>query len=187
MKRRKGKKRWDAIAQRFPPDAKLRGAEVGVWKGQCSAALLSRLLNLTLYMIDRWESYSQKERKLDSVSKMPTVDQATFDAAEALARKEVRPFGRRAVIWKTSSREAVEQFDEGSLDFVFVDGDHSYEGVRDDIKLWRSKIKPGGWICGHDYTREGKRPGVTRAVDEAFGEGVETDSDSTWFWRVPCE
>ena len=184
MKRRKVKKRWDAIAQRFPPDAKLRGAEVGVWKGQCSAALLSRLLNLTLYMVDRWSVYSEQEKARDPISLQVRRAQQAFASADIRARRAVQRYGRRAKILKMSSAEAVCLFEDATFDFVFIDGDHSYEGVRDDIERWLAKVKPGGWLCGHDYTRAGKRPGITRAVDEAFRGTIEADDDSTWFYRV---
>jgi cephalosporin hydroxylase len=62
---------------------------------------------------------------------------------------------------------------------VFIDADHSYEGVRDDIATWRPLIQPGGIIAGHDY--DPQFPGVAKAVDEAFGPGHFAPPSS---WRV---
>lgn len=50
------------------------------------------------------------------------------------------------------------------LDFIYIDGDHSYRGIKIDIELARKKVKVGGFICGHDYTPQ--FPGVIQAVDE---------------------
>lgn len=70
-------------------------------------------------------------------------------------------------------------FSLNSLDMVFIDGDHSYEGVKADIEAWLPKVKPGGVICGHDYNRD--EYGVTRAVDELFGkENVKNRHRSMW-------
>jgi len=59
-----------------------------------------------------------------------------------------------------------EQFANGSIDFVFIDGDHRYEYVKKDILAWLPKLKPEGVMAGHDYTWP--YPGVIKAVDEIF-------------------
>ena len=60
--------------------------------------------------------------------------------------------------------DAVDLFDDLSLDFVYVDGEHSYEAVSKDISDWWPKISPGGVLAGHDYNDD--NPGSIRAVDE---------------------
>ena len=50
-------------------------------------------------------------------------------------------------------------------DMIFLDASHAYEDVRADILAWRTKVRPGGILCGHDY---GTWPGVQQAVDECF-------------------
>jgi hypothetical protein len=50
-------------------------------------------------------------------------------------------------------------------DMIFLDASHAYEDVAADIEAWRSKVRPGGTLCGHDY---GTWPGVKQAVDERF-------------------
>ena len=78
---------------------------------------------------------------------------------------------------RMDSVEAAKRVEDGSLDFVFIDGDHSYDGCKRDIAAWTPKVKLGGWIGGHDYS---ERWGVKRAVDETTQE-VERDADATWF------
>jgi predicted O-methyltransferase YrrM len=56
---------------------------------------------------------------------------------------------------------------DGTQDFVFIDGDHSYEGAKRDIDAWRSKVRPGGILAGHDYVIA-DWSGVIQAVNESF-------------------
>ena len=66
------------------------------------------------------------------------------------------------------SIKAAKLIENRSLDLVFIDADHSYQAVKDDIAAWMPKVKIGGVLCGHDYSRP--RWQVTEAVDEVFGK-----------------
>ena len=74
-----------------------------------------------------------------------------------------------------TSINASKQFDKESVDFVFIDGDHSYESVKNNIKYWEPKVKENGLIIGHDYNWGN----VARAVGECFTE-VWIMSDNVW-------
>jgi len=73
-----------------------------------------------------------------------------------------------------TSTEANKKIKNGSLDLVFIDANHSYENVKEDIGNWLPKIRKGGIICGHDYVNKGIEfesslcTGVKRAVDESL-------------------
>ena len=134
---------------------------------------------MKLYMIDRWSTYSEYERSGDEAGKMTRYDQRVFDNAEKLAMSETEKYQKRRIVIKSDSVKAADKIKDNSLDLVFIDGDHSYEGVKRDIEAWLPKIKKGGWISGHDYTRKG----VAEAVSDYFDE-VETDVDKTWFVKV---
>lgn len=71
---------------------------------------------------------------------------------------------------------------QNNLDLVFIDADHSYESVKQDIELWAPKLKPKGILCGHDYATDA--PGVIKAVDEIFGEKIhlEKELESSYIW-----
>jgi len=58
-------------------------------------------------------------------------------------------------------------FNDQSVDFCFLDGDHTYEAVSEDVRNWFPKIRPGGILAGHDYVSD-EHAGVKRAVDEFF-------------------
>ena len=79
---------------------------------------------------------------------------------------------------KMTSLEASKSIADNSIDFVYIDGSHDYEGVMIDIKAWLPKIKKGGWITGHDIDLDGER--VHKAVNEMFGKKYKTYPDTSW-------
>lgn len=70
-----------------------------------------------------------------------------------------------------------------SLDLVFIDADHSYAAVKEDIENWVEKVRPGGVICGHDFCNPAHR-GVEKAVREIFGDAVQEIPDPAFIWYV---
>ncbi|APW60822.1 class I SAM-dependent methyltransferase [Paludisphaera borealis] len=70
----------------------------------------------------------------------------------------------------TTSVRAANLFQAGSVDLCFIDADHSYESVMEDLRTWWPKVKPGGILAGHDYRQTAHwLLGVTPAVHEFFG------------------
>lgn len=82
------------------------------------------------------------------------------------------------------SAEVVKNIKDGSLDLVFIDGDHSYDAVKHDIMEWGKKVRNGGLLCGHDYSHT--HEGVIRAVDELIGKKnfVQREDCCMWICRV---
>lgn len=77
--------------------------------------------------------------------------------------------------------QALQRFEDDSLDAVFIDADHNYEPVKNDIKNWVKKVKVGGILAGHDYY--GDHPGVKQAVDELLkGHGLFTGRKNLCWW-----
>lgn len=76
---------------------------------------------------------------------------------------------------KDTSENASKLFQNDSIDFLLLDAGHSYESVRDDLKLWYRKVKPGSIIAGDDYAMN-NFPGVTQAVDEFFYAQVRNEN-----------
>ena len=79
------------------------------------------------------------------------------------------------------SNEAVNKFENESCDVVFIDMEHTYEAVKNDINIWLKKVKSGGYMAGHDYV-DGW-PGVVKAVNEAFGEENIIRIDDCWIYH----
>lgn len=154
------------------------GVEVGVFTGELSKRLLTRP-DLTLYMVDSWiEHHKDSEyAKTDYHGTLSKDYQASLKEHTAAITSFA---GERAKIIQKDSVLAAKDFEDQSLDFVFLDADHNYEAVKGDIKAWMPKIKDGGWISGHDYANENFPSwGVKKAVDEI---GIpELGLNYTWF------
>ena len=73
----------------------------------------------------------------------------------------------------------MDQFEDGSLDFIFIDASHQYPDVLKDIKLWSKKVKIGGYITGHDIDMDG----VRQAVTESFEDYKITGHVNVWSVR----
>jgi len=166
--------RWHAVIDRCP-DATL-GAELGVLRGTMSRELLNALPGLHLLLVDRWAEYPD-ERKLNP-SRVTRQTQEYFDEALEECRGNVAPYSERVTFLRHDTVAAAGHV-HGGLDFVFVDADHTYQGVIDDVTAWMSKVRKGGWILGHDYGSK-RHPEVKRAVDKLFGRRVEVDADHVW-------
>jgi hypothetical protein len=92
-------------------------------------------------------------------------------------------------ILREFSSDAVERFQNNYFDMIFIDGDHSYEGVRSDLDNYFPKMKPGGYILGHDID-EPVYPGVTKAVHQFVKENknwigpLDRYGITTWGFEV---
>lgn len=84
---------------------------------------------------------------------------------------------------KLQSAAAAQYFANQSVDAVFVDADHSYDGVARDITAWLPKIKPGGVLCGHDF-HSVHWPGVVRAVQELVPIAKPVNVGTIWMLSV---
>jgi len=177
-----------SILRRLPEDGKLLVVEIGVFTGALSAELLRGRSNLTLVMVDSWEGQGAAY-SVDSGDWHAELSQAAQDRymQEALDRTQFAT--DRRVVLRKRSVVAAGTAQPASIDLVFIDGDHSYEGCRADIEAWVSRVKPGGWLSGHDYDNPDFPDfGVKRAVDEFAkdrGLNVELDANLTWFIRLP--
>jgi len=127
----------EQLAELFNDVGFNKGAEIGVHLGKFSLCLLDANPNLNLICVDPWMPYSEqnKQWKHDFVYK---------GAMKNLAGRNVR------IITKPSS-EALEDVEDGSLDFVYIDGNHTFDYACTDIIWWSRKVKSGGIIACHDY------------------------------------
>lgn len=149
--------RMEQVAEWVKPLNPKLGAEIGVRHGQTISHLLSRFKDLTMYAIDPWESQpGSNEDYLDW----------DFNSVYNAYKQSVQDKYNRVIELRLYSHQAAEKVQDQTLDFVFIDAQHDYESVKNDIELWSIKVKPGGLICGHDY--DDRFDGVRKAVDEAF-------------------
>jgi len=112
------------------------GVEVGVWKGEFSDYLLSHWKGAKLYSIDPWKNFSE-----DEYIDVMNIKQAEFDQIYVKVKQLLSKYGNRSEIIKQLSVNAALQFENNSLDFVYLDGRHHYEGIKEDIESWFPKVK----------------------------------------------
>jgi hypothetical protein len=119
------------------------GIELGVFKGEFSKVILNNWSG-TLYLIDVWRPLPVEE--YDDVSNNQYHSNAYSDVI-----KNIKEYEDRAFMLRMGSKDAIKIFEDQSLDFIYIDANHTYESVKEDIELWYPKIKIGGMISGHDY------------------------------------
>lgn len=179
------RKRWDEVLARLPQlGRELAVVEVGVWQGALSQRILEARRDVFLTLVDPWIAGAANPEWRNSGSEMAQRDQAIVEAHYQRVCQIARPYiGRVQILRRTSLEAAVELVDR-SQDAVFLDGIHTYDALRADIHAWLPKVRPGGWIGGHDYDAP-RFPGVTQAVREQFPHAaIETGADKTWFVRT---
>jgi len=177
--------RWHAIHDRIRDIPNPIGAEIGVFRGECSGHLLEMHKGLKLYMIDMWSPNAYKGKGDDAATEpYRKIYENECELNRSSAEFVIEKYKPRAEIIPLASLEAVELINFEELDFCFIDAAHDYESVKADIIAWLPKVKKGGWLIFHDY---GLFEGVTRAVDEIFSHSHECiikDSDYMAVVRV---
>jgi hypothetical protein len=154
-----------------------RGAELGVFRGDTFLHLLQRNPGLTMIGVDTWTPADVPDRGEDGAR---SYRKAPLSKFETRLRRACERYGDRAVLIKDRTDLAAAQVEDASLDFVFVDADHTEPAVRADILAWAPKIRPGGWLLGHDYFD--RFPGVIAAVDDLLpGRRLHPD----FCWSIP--
>jgi hypothetical protein len=144
------------------------GAEVGTWKGDFSAQILKQNKPKLLYLIDPW-AYRDDPGYERAWYGGRVTGQADMDAIYRSVQERFEKQTRRGkvVILRKGSIEAAESLADRPLDWVYIDGDHTYEAAKADLEAFHRIIGPGGVIAGDDYGVEGWwSDGVTKAVDE---------------------
>lgn len=156
------------------------GLEIGTCRAESTAFLLEKCPNiLKLYTIDPYVAYD------DWVG---NINQEVIDKFMAVAQKNLEPYGDRVQMIREPSSRAAGMIttitDKPEFDFIFVDGDHSYEATLADCEAYYPLLKKGGFFCGHDYS---SIPDVKRAVDEFRKKNnitspLNLSTNSTFFW-----
>ena len=130
-----------------------RCVEVGVDRGNWARTFLDRFAQIHEWWgVDDWRPYGEM--------------QFDRDADYRMALANIQPYSGRAKLIRAGSVEASRLFAPGSVDFVYIDGEHTYEAVRGDLEAWWDRIGDHGIMAGHDWTDQPVHAGVKRAVTE---------------------
>jgi len=151
------------------------GAEIGVAFGGHAESLLKISTIEKLYGIDPYLHMANYQDPMN-------LPQAQFDVLYEFTLERLKSYKDRYQHIRTLSKEAVTQIAE-QIEFVYIDADHSYQGVWSDLCTWFPKVKIGGIIGGHDYNHV-NFPGVKQAVDEFFAKfhwEIHTEGEGVWW------
>jgi hypothetical protein len=130
------------------------GAEIGVFRGDYSKQIYQIARPKKLFLVDPWinqegKSYEESMYSANSLNNMEEIYLKVLD-------EFVKPKYKNTVdVLRLNSKEFFEKIDNDSLDFIYIDGDHNYDGVLSDLMLSYNKIRGGGLICVDDYTNNG--------------------------------
>jgi len=169
------------------------GAEIGVEQGVYSEILCKANTGLSLHCIDAWQHYPGYRDH---------VGQEKLDGFYEAAKSRLKPYSCHMV--RSYSMEAVKGYIDRTFDFVYIDGNHEFPWVVEDIFHWSKKVKKGGIVSGHDYRRSKRadtRNHVTYVVDaytaayrikpwfvlglQAKNLGQIRDEARSWMWIKP--
>ena len=145
--------------------------EIGVFQGDF-AEVLAKTNPKHLYLVDCWEAGGTGSGDVDG------NNMKVFSSGEELwnSVKSRYEFYPNISIHRQYSSDFLKSLGDCSIDAIYIDGDHSYRGVKEDLNHAFPKVKKGGWIMGHDYEMNMKKAktvyefGVKRAVDEFCAE-----------------
>lgn len=139
----------------------LSAVEVGTAEGYNAEDLLKAGMQ-KLYLVDNWAT-------IESQAGDGGFNQEWHDKNYEAAMLRIKPYGNKAIVLRGLSVDMAKEVPDGSLGLVYLDGDHSYEGVMRDLKAWFPKLVQNGVMAGHDYLNTAY--GVRSAVMD-FGAGA---------------
>ena len=162
---------------RSNPERSFKAIEIGSWRGESTHIFASSgLFRGGITCIDSWE-YTEELGKY-------TVSQESMDHYKNDFEINCRMFLEdndfcNVDVIRGRSENCHDYFEDNSVDFIYIDGDHSAESVEKDIKNYMPKLKKGGILAGHDY-HEKWWPGVVETVNRLLGEPDQIFEDSSW-------
>jgi len=137
-------------------DKQLIIAEIGVREGQNTISMLLNMNIKMAYMIDSYEPYTDN------------LDDPQSQEYQDIWYKNMfyymRSFLDKVTFITKSSAFASQLFEDNFFDYVYIDANHSYPSVYEDINLWYQKVKEGGILAGHDLD-DVRFLGVKKAVE----------------------
>jgi predicted O-methyltransferase YrrM len=145
-------------------------AEIGSWQGRSTRAIADHTPG-TVFAIDHF--LGVPELLYELTDRPPYWLYKNF-TMHLIDRDNVIPV-------RQSSRDAARLLATLSFDLIFIDGSHIYEDVKQDIRLWKPLVSPGGLLCGHDAL---EAVGVEHAVGELLPNAEIADGTDIWWIRL---
>lgn len=174
----------EELYRMFAEEGFTKGAEIGVEFGENASLMFHTIPGLTMILVDPWADYALASHK---------YGQQITEKMERRTKNRLR--FRDAIYYKMLSEQAAPLVPDSSLDFVYIDGDHSYDLAMLDLILWQRKVRPGGIVAGHDYFSKTRRLATaviddytrTHKIDQWYitdnsGEVNRGSKYCSWFW-----
>lgn len=147
-----------------------RVAEIGVAQGDFSREILSRVEPAELHLIDPWIHQDREDYQLDKNNAPDAEQQNRYENILTKFKPEIDC--GQVKMHRSFSQDVFPEFEDGFFDIIYIDGLHSYEGVKADLQNYYSKVKPEGFILGHDYTNNPAVVSIGYGVVQAVNEFV---------------
>ena len=174
----------ETLAQLFCALGYKIGVEVGTYKGLYAEMICKHNPGVKLFCVDPYRQYRNHPKAED------------INGAFGEARARLADYNAQFV--REYSMDVVEDFADNTLDFVYIDGDHEWNAITQDIYWWSRKVRPGGIVAGHDYRRSRWKHSVLHVVEAVNGYtsayrihpwfllGAKSeehrDNYRSWFW-----
>lgn len=155
------------------------GVEIGVKQGLNAIDIIENLDILKLYLIDPWTPYTilGEQEKLLGYDNKETMDSWFEETKRRVGSNS------KVIILKEKSENAVVNFEDNSLDFVYIDSIHTYDCVLQNCKLWYDKLKIGGLLCGHDYTNPECEEEIKQALNDFRVVPIHSGEEDWWIYK----
>ena len=142
--------------------------EVGIGYGTHAKYILKTNNNINkLYLVDPTKYYPNDGFATDIMNQEPVIPGNNFNELYDLIKNELSPWADKVTWFRTESLSITnEQIPDGSVDCIFIDGDHSYQAVLNDLRFWWNKLRVGGQLLGDDYYMGGVQSAVKQFASE---------------------
>lgn len=158
----------------------LVGVEIGTCRAESTSFLLEKCPNIIkLYTIDPYKAYNDWNGE---------INQKVIDKFMMVAQENLKQYGERVQMIRETSAAAAKKIksitDKEEFDFIFVDGDHSYDATLSDCEAYYPLLKKGGFFCGHDYSSiEAVKNAVTDfRKKHNINAPINLSTNSAFFW-----
>lgn len=148
--------------------------EGGAWLGSSSSYLCDKAQDrVEVFIVDTWKGSADELRTYHKLATKTDIYPIFLDN---MGDRKFTPI-------RKNSTDAAKDFADNSCDVVYIDMEHSYEAVKQDLQAWYPKVKVNGYIAGHDAYH----PGVRTAIQEFFNGQFKIIGNCNCCWIVQKE